>query len=234
MSPVWPMGAAFCAWLASWPARWLLFVAQRGAAAPAAVAAWPSGVWGGLLLAVVMVGGMFALRHPVARAVVGCVHCGGGRRDRAGAPRHRRLAAGTRAARRLRRRAGRRRGAAPRSRPAIVVDTGPEPTAIDGCLRRLGDRRRTASLPDPLPRGPCGRHHRRLRRPAGRSDRHVTVRPAAGGRTRGDAGGCGRAHPRFHPGSRAGVHDRRAPADRFGADVPSGRAPVPIRTTTRS
>ena len=39
ISPLWPSGAAFLAWLASWPARWLLVVAERGAAAPAAVAA---------------------------------------------------------------------------------------------------------------------------------------------------------------------------------------------------
>ncbi len=138
MSPVWPTGAAFCAWLASWPARWLLFVAQRGAAAPAAVAAWPSGVWGGLLLAAVMVGGMFALRHRVARAVVGVsivaavvaivpvrlatagwppahallVVCDVGQGDGEVLP------------------LGQGQG--------IVIDTGPEPTAIDGCLRRLG------------------------------------------------------------------------------------------------
>lgn len=70
ISPVWPLGAAFCTWVASWPARWLLFVAEQGAQAPAAVAAWPSGTWGSLLLACVMGGGMFALRHRTARVVL--------------------------------------------------------------------------------------------------------------------------------------------------------------------
>lgn len=138
MSPVWPGGAAFLAWLASWPARWLIFVAERGAAAPASVAAWPAGVWGGLLLAAISGGALVALRHRTSRLVavvavvavfVGVapvrlvtggwpptgallVACDVGQGDGLVLP----LGAG--------------RG--------IVVDSGPEPTAIDSCLRRLG------------------------------------------------------------------------------------------------
>jgi competence protein ComEC len=138
LSPIWAGGAAFCAWLASWPARWLLVVAQRGAVAPAAVAAWPSGAVGALLMAVALGGLLLAVRHRTARmivvvstvaALVGIVPvhvatggwpppgallvvCDVGQGDGMVLP----LGAG--------------RG--------VVVDTGPEPTAIDGCLRRLG------------------------------------------------------------------------------------------------
>lgn len=137
-SPVWASGAAFLAWLASWPARWLLFVAEHGAAMPAAVAGWPSGTWGALLLAVLLGAALFALRHRtlriaalvgVAAAVAGAapvalvaggwpprgallVACDVGQGDGLVLP----LGAGS----------------------GIVVDSGPEPTAIDGCLRRLG------------------------------------------------------------------------------------------------
>jgi competence protein ComEC len=138
VSPVWPGGAAFLAWLASWPARWLLFVAERGANAPAAVAAWPAGVGGALLLAAVLGAGLVAARHRPVRigaavalvaAVVGVVPvrlvtggwppagallvvCDVGQGDGMVLP------------------IGDHSG--------IVVDSGPEPTAIDGCLRRLG------------------------------------------------------------------------------------------------
>lgn len=61
-APIWPTGAAFFAWLASWPARWLLLVASRGAEAPSAVARWPSGTWGALALAVLLGAVVFALR----------------------------------------------------------------------------------------------------------------------------------------------------------------------------
>jgi competence protein ComEC len=138
VSPLWPSGAAFLAWLASWPARWLLVVAERGAAAPDAVAAWPSGVWGALALAAILGAVLIAARHRTIRIVavvalvagaVGAVPvrviaggwppsdalyvmCDVGQGDGSVLP----LGGGA----------------------AIVVDTGPEPTAIDGCLRRLG------------------------------------------------------------------------------------------------
>jgi competence protein ComEC len=141
VSPVWPAGAAFLAWLASWPARWLLVVAERGAAAPNAVAAWPSGLWGALALAVILGAALIALRHRRVRIVAAValvavaigavpvrviaggwppkgavfVMCDVGQGDGSVLP----LGGGA----------------------AIVVDTGPEPTAIDGCLRRLGINR---------------------------------------------------------------------------------------------
>ncbi|HEY7174563.1 MAG TPA: ComEC/Rec2 family competence protein, partial [Micromonosporaceae bacterium] len=138
LSPIWPSGAAFLAWLASWPARWLLFVAEHGSTAPAAVTAWPSGVWGALLLAALLAIGVVAARHRTARIVASValvagaigaipvrivaggwpppgallVVCDVGQGDGMVLP----LGHGS----------------------GIVVDSGPEPTAIDGCLRRLG------------------------------------------------------------------------------------------------
>ncbi len=45
-SAVWPAGAAFVAWLGSWPARWLVAVAGAGARVPDGVMAWPAGTGG--------------------------------------------------------------------------------------------------------------------------------------------------------------------------------------------
>lgn len=138
VSPLWPGGAAFLAWLASWPARWLLLVAQRGAVAPVAIVAWPAGTWGALLLATLLGGALIAFRHRMVRVVavvsvtaivVGAlpvrlissgwpppgvllVACDVGQGDGLALP----VGGGT----------------------GVVVDSGPEPTAIDGCLRRLG------------------------------------------------------------------------------------------------
>jgi competence protein ComEC len=140
VSPVWAGGAAFLAWLTSWPARWLIAVAARGAAAPDAVAAWPGGVAGGLLLAAVLAGTALALRHRRSRLVAAVVvvaafvgaapvrlvagawpptgallvACDVGQGDGLVLP----VGGGA----------------------AIVVDAGPEPTTIDACLRRLGVR----------------------------------------------------------------------------------------------
>lgn len=140
LSPIWGTGAAFLAWLASWPARWLLFVAERGSTAPAAVAAWPAGTWGALLLAALLAGALIAFRRRTARivavvsviaVVVGAVPvrmtgprwppphalimaCDVGQGDGLVLP----VGDGV----------------------GVVVDSGPEPAAIDGCLRRLGIR----------------------------------------------------------------------------------------------
>lgn len=43
LSPVWPGGAEFLAWLASWPARWLVAVAAHGADLPAGNLPWVGG-----------------------------------------------------------------------------------------------------------------------------------------------------------------------------------------------
>jgi competence protein ComEC len=141
VSPVWPATAEFLAWLAGWPARWLVTVARHGADLPAGTLPWPAGVPGGLLLAALTAGLLMAGRWPVVRRVVAVVAvavvvgalpvrlvaagwppagwavvaCAVGQGDAAVLP------------------AGRGR--------AVVIDTGPDPAAADRCLRRLGVRR---------------------------------------------------------------------------------------------
>ncbi|MET7970219.1 ComEC/Rec2 family competence protein [Micromonospora sp. NPDC005305] len=140
LSPVWPAGAEFAAWLASWPARWLVTVAAQGARLPAGTLPWPGGVTGALLLAAVSVALLVAVRRPVLRRLVAVVvvavvlgtlpvrllaagwpppgwvvvACAVGQGDAVVLP----VAAGR----------------------AVVVDAGPEPSGVDGCLRRLGVR----------------------------------------------------------------------------------------------
>ncbi|MFC3988308.1 ComEC/Rec2 family competence protein [Actinoplanes siamensis] len=140
LSPVWPVGAEFAAWLGHWPAEWLVLVARTGARVPAGALPWPAGVPGALLLAVLTVMVLVAARRPVARrlaavvavcAVLGAlpvrllapgwpppgwlvVACAVGQGDAIVLP------------------AGAAR--------AVVVDAGPEPDPVDGCLRRLGIR----------------------------------------------------------------------------------------------
>ncbi|GAB3943400.1 hypothetical protein GCM10027614_32010 [Micromonospora vulcania] len=140
VSPLWPAGAEFAAWLASWPAWWLVVIARQGARLPAGTLPWPGGVAGALLLAGLTVALLVAVRRPLVRrlvAVVGVavllgafpvrlvasgwpppgwvvVACAVGQGDALVLPVD----------------AGR----------AVVVDAGPEPAAVDGCLRRLGVR----------------------------------------------------------------------------------------------
>ncbi|WP_435819009.1 ComEC/Rec2 family competence protein [Micromonospora chersina] len=140
LSPVWPAGAEFAAWLASWPARWLVTVAGQGAGLPAGNLPWPGGVGGALLLAAVSLALLVAVRRPVLRRLVAVVvvavvlgalpvrllaagwpppgwvivACAVGQGDAVVLP----VAAGR----------------------AVVVDTGPDPSGVDGCLRRLGVR----------------------------------------------------------------------------------------------
>jgi competence protein ComEC len=140
LSPVWPAGAELAAWLAAWPARWLVLVGHYGAQTPAGVAPWPAGAVGGVLLAGVLLALLVAARRPLVRrlaavvtvaAVLGTlpirlvapgwpppgwlmVVCDVGQGDAAVLP----VAPGQ----------------------AVVVDAGPDPTAVDACLRRLGIR----------------------------------------------------------------------------------------------
>ncbi|MBM0235637.1 ComEC/Rec2 family competence protein, partial [Micromonospora sp. STR1_7] len=140
VSPLWPAGAEFAAWLASWPAWWLVVIARHGARLPGGTLPWPDGATGALLLAVLTVALLVAVRRQVVRrlvAVVGVaavlgalpvrlvaagwpppgwvvVACAVGQGDALVLP----VAPGR----------------------AVVVDAGPEPGAVDGCLRRLGVR----------------------------------------------------------------------------------------------
>ncbi|MGW4461450.1 ComEC/Rec2 family competence protein [Micromonospora sp. NPDC004704] len=140
VSPVWPAGAEFAAWLGSWPAWWLVLVARYGARVPAGTLPWLDGVAGGLLLGALTVALLVAARHPLVRRLVAVVAvavvigalpvrlvasgwppdgwvfalCAVGQGDTAVLP----IGAGR----------------------AVVVDAGPNPAAADRCLRRLGVR----------------------------------------------------------------------------------------------
>ncbi|MCX4634347.1 ComEC/Rec2 family competence protein [Streptomyces platensis] len=145
LAPIVPPVAQALAWCAGWPAEWIAGVARTGAALPGAEFAWPGGWFGGLALAaavVVMVPvSRWALRRrwlcvlcalavilavcrpaPFTRVLTGwpppgwrAVVCDVGQGDGLV------LAAG--------------------DGTALVVDTGPEPQAIDRCLTDLGVRR---------------------------------------------------------------------------------------------
>lgn len=56
-----PLGHV-AAWLASWPIAWIATVARTGAALPGAAVTWPPGVFGGVVLAAVTVAAVPALR----------------------------------------------------------------------------------------------------------------------------------------------------------------------------
>jgi competence protein ComEC len=141
LSPVWPAGAEFAAWLGHWPARWLVLVATVGARVPAGALPWPGGVLGGLLLGLMTVALLIAARRPVVRRLVAVVAVGGVlgalpvRLLASGWPPPGWLvvacAVGQGDAVVLPAGAGR----------AVVVDAGPEPEPVDRCLRRLGVRR---------------------------------------------------------------------------------------------
>ena len=139
VSPVSPAAARACAWLAGPAVRWLVAVADRAAAVPGAVVAWPTGATGaGLLVAVAVAVGLLArsrrIRPLLLAVVVGLllvlvptrvvrpgwpppgwvmVACDVGQGDALV------LATGEQ---------GR----------AVLVDAGPDDGPIDDCLRRLG------------------------------------------------------------------------------------------------
>ncbi|MET9345863.1 ComEC/Rec2 family competence protein [Streptomyces termitum] len=145
VAPLWPGGAAGLAWVAGWPAGWIARVARTGAALPGAEVAWPGGWWGGGALALVTVVVVVVVRRlrrpawPLAGAAVLLVlavarpvpvvrwftgwpppgwvfaMCQVGQGDATV------LAAG---------------GGA-----GVVVDAGPDPAAVDRCLRELGIER---------------------------------------------------------------------------------------------
>nr|WP_104530868.1 ComEC/Rec2 family competence protein [Wenjunlia vitaminophila] len=133
--------ARWLAWLAGWPAEWIAAVARTGAGLPGAQVDWPGGWAGGLALAVVTVAGVLTARRLLHSAVLSAVvvlvlvaavlrpvplprvlsgwppgewriaACDVGQGDAIV------LSAG--------------RGS------AVVVDTGPDPRAVDACLRDL-------------------------------------------------------------------------------------------------
>ena len=130
--------ARLAGWLASWPARWIILIAQEGADLPGAASAWPATVIGVGVLTVICLALVVGLHRVLAKPIavvlavvllavvvlrpVGSigwppdnwllVACDVGQGDG------------------LVLRAG--------DGAAVVVDTGPDPAAMDRCLRELG------------------------------------------------------------------------------------------------
>ncbi|GGQ80308.1 ComEC/Rec2 family competence protein [Couchioplanes azureus] len=140
LSPVWPAGAEFAAWAGQWPARWLVLVATHGARVPAGAVPWPGGVAGALLLGALTVALLVASRRPVVRRLVAVVAAAA----MLGALPVRLLASGWPPARWIVVTCDVGQGDAvvlpAGDGRAVVVDAGPEPGAVDRCLRRLGVR----------------------------------------------------------------------------------------------
>ncbi|MBY8887820.1 ComEC/Rec2 family competence protein [Streptomyces sp. PTM05] len=141
-APLSMAAARSLAWLAGWPAGWVAAVARQGAELPGAGVDWPGGWAGGLLLAAATCAALplarRALRRPwacgalVVLLVVAVARPAPLTRLTTGwPPRDWRLAAcdvGQGDALVLNAGAG----------SAVVVDSGPDPAAVGGCLRDLG------------------------------------------------------------------------------------------------
>ena len=138
LSPVWPAAAGAVAWLAQWPAQWLVLVARHGADVPSGVLPWPSGAVGGLALAVVLAGLLFFARYVLVRRLLAVVTVA----VVLGALPVRLLAAGWPPAGWVVVACAVGQGdtvvlpAGPRR--VVVVDAGPDPAATDRCLSDLG------------------------------------------------------------------------------------------------
>jgi competence protein ComEC len=137
VSPVWPGGAEFLAWLGGWPAQWLVWVARWGAGLSDGTTAWPGGTSGGLLLAGVLGVLLVLTRHRLVRTllavttVAAVLGATGARTATPGWPPPGWLVVACDV--------GQGDALVLNVAPgqAIVVDTGPEPTPVDRCLRRL-------------------------------------------------------------------------------------------------
>ena len=213
VGPVGPVRRRRLVWLAGWPTRWLVLVAERAAAVPDAATGWPAGAGGAVLLTVAA-----PARWPGrCGASPGCARwrwprwsgwswsagrCG----RRSGAGRRRS------ARRRVRRRPGRRPRRADRSGAGVLVDAGPDVGAVDRCLDRLGIDALPLVLhvpPGRRPRGRAGRGAGRSR-DRGRGHRHAVAVRRARGRVRGPGPRAGGEREVLVPGDRRTVGRRRS------------------------
>lgn len=139
-SPVSDAAAGWLAWLAGVPVRWLVAVGTRAAHAPLAAVSWPGGIAGAAVLAGGLAVAVPVLRWRPGRRVVLAATAGAAvvlvpvRAVSPGWPPPGWLFVACSVGQGDALVVGAGAGV------AMVVDTGPEPTAVDGCLRRLGVR----------------------------------------------------------------------------------------------
>lgn len=139
-SPVSDAAAGWLAWLAGVPVRWLVAVGTRAAHAPLAAVPWPGGIAGAAVLAGGLAVAVPVLRWRPGRRVVLAATAGAAvvlvpvRAVSPGWPPPGWLFVACSVGQGDALVVGAGAGV------AMVVDTGPEPTAVDGCLRRLGVR----------------------------------------------------------------------------------------------
>ena len=139
-SPVSDAAAGWLAWLAGVPVRWLVAVGTRAAHAPLAAVSWPGGIAGAAVLAGGLAVAVPVLRWRPGRRVVLAAAAGAAvvlvpvRAVSPGWPPPGWLFVACSVGQGDALVVGAGAGV------AMVVDTGPEPTAVDGCLRRLGVR----------------------------------------------------------------------------------------------
>ena len=139
LGPLSPAAASGCAFLAGLPARWIVWLAERGSALPNARLPWPGGLSGALLLTGLLLAGLVLVRRlPRLRRLGLAVACGVlliGTPLRALVPGWPPpgwlfLACDVGQGDALLLSAG--------PGTAVVVDTGPDPAPVDGCLRDAG------------------------------------------------------------------------------------------------
>lgn len=139
VAPLSAPAAEVLVWLAGWPTRWLVLVAEGGSGVRDATVPWPGSIRGALLLAVVLlaafvlVGRSRLVRRLAAAIMVGLVVLGLPVRALIPAwppPGWLMVACDVGQGDALVVRTG--------TDQAIMIDTGPDPIAADGCLRDLG------------------------------------------------------------------------------------------------
>jgi competence protein ComEC len=149
LAPVCLPLARAVAWLAALPTGWLVRVARTGAALPAAQLAVPTGLTGAAAALALVAGGVLAARHPTGRRLAAAAAAGALVATGLAyaitppwPPPGWRLAAcdvGQGDALVV------RAGSDSHGHPAdVLVDAGPDPLAVDRCLRDLGVRRLAA------------------------------------------------------------------------------------------
>ena len=156
--PVAAAAARLLAWLAGWPCRWLVAVADFFGGLHGATLPWPGGVAGGLALLLVTVRVAAAAVARRARRVLAAAAVTAVAGADPGARRHSGLAAARLGDRRLRRRAGRRAGAAtPAAHAAVEIDAGPDPVPSTAACATWASPRVAAARADALPPRSRGR-----------------------------------------------------------------------------